>query len=299
MSEVRSARRLKRPLVWGTALVLVVLLGASVWFYKSFFGSTNAAIRHAEAFFFRRMTVTELAAQGVYRFFYVTNRRAGENDAVVEERFGSDREARLKFGWFDAEIRPTLGLGMLINPTEWFQNEEIRLQDTRVLDENDLVEQLRTLVQASPHRGLLVIVHGFRTAHPAALRMTAFLGHILDINAPVLLFDWPGNQGSSLSGYRRARQVAKESGAELARTLDLLIREIQPEKLWLIGNSLGAQVVVDAINKSGTGQVHCVLADVHQLNEFKLILIRESGIDFSLRRLPQVDMWPRSRLVKL
>ena len=248
MSKVVEKGRWRRPLVWTTGLVVVVLLGASIWFYTSFFGSTNAAIRHAEAFFFRRMTVTELAAQGVYRFFYVTNRQPGENDAVVEQRFGAEREARLKFGWFDAEIRPTLGLGMLINPTEWFQNEEIRLKDTRVLEQTKFVEQLGTLVQASPHRGLLVVVHGFRTAHPAALRMTAFLGHILDINAPVLLFDWPGDQGSSLSGYRRARQVAKQSGAELARTLDLILREIRPQKLWLIGNSLGAQVVVDAFS---------------------------------------------------
>jgi esterase/lipase superfamily enzyme len=103
-------------------------------------------------------------------------------------------------------------------------------------------------VQKSPHRALLVVVHGFREAYPSALRKTAFLGHVLDINAPVLLFDWPGNQGSSLSGYRRARQVAKASGAELARTLELIIREIQPEKLWLIANSMGGQVVADAFS---------------------------------------------------
>ena len=233
---------------WGTGLAALVLLGVGVWFYKFYFVSTDAAIRHAEAFLFRRMTVAQLAEQGKYRFFYTTNRRAGTGGGSLDERFGTEREASLKFGVFDAEIQPALGLGMLINPTEWFQNEEIYLKDVRSLEQPEFIAQLRTLVQQSPHRGLLVVVHGFREAYPSALRKTAFLGHVLDINAPVLLFDWPGNQGSSLSGYRRAREVAKASGAELARTLELVIREIGPDRLWLIANSMGGQVVADAFS---------------------------------------------------
>lgn len=107
---------------------------------------------------------------------------------------------------------------MLINPTEWFQNEEIRLKDVRSLEQADFVEQLRTVVQASP----------------------------------LLVFDWPGDQGSSLSGYRRAHEVARASGAELARTLELVIREVQPERLWLHANSMGGQVGISLDNKDAT-----------------------------------------------
>jgi esterase/lipase superfamily enzyme len=137
---------------------------------------------------------------------------------------------------------------MLINPTEWFQNKEIKLKSVRSLEQSAFVEQLREGVEDSPHRSLLVIVHGFRERYPSALRKTAFLGHVLDINAPVLVFDWPGDQGSSLSGYRRARDVAKASGAELARMLELVIRDVQPDKLWLVANSMGGQVVADAFH---------------------------------------------------
>jgi esterase/lipase superfamily enzyme len=248
MGTTVTKSRFKRRMWWGTALMLLVLLGAGFWFYKAYFVSTDAAIRHAEAFLFRRMTVAQLAEQGEYRFFYTTNRVPGTAAGSLDERFGSEREAALKFGSFDAEIKPSLGLGMLIDPTEWFQNEEIRLKDVRALEHDAFVEQLRTVVQQSPHRALLVVVHGFRERYPSALRKTAFLGHVLDINAPVLLFDWPGNQGSSLSGYRRARDVAKASGAELARTLELVIREVQPERLWLVANSMGGQVVADAFH---------------------------------------------------
>jgi esterase/lipase superfamily enzyme len=65
----------------------------------------------------------------------------------------------------------------------------------------------------------------------------------------VLLFDWPGDQGSSLSGYRRARQVAGASGAELAAALALVVDKVEPRRLWLVANSLGGQVVADAFHQ--------------------------------------------------
>lgn len=248
MDTIRTKSRFRKGLLWGTTLIMLILIGTGIWFYNTYFASTDAAIRHAEAFLFRRMTVAQLAEQGKYRFFYVTNRRHGIAAESLEERFGHEREEQLKFGHFDAEITPSLGLGMLINPTEWFQNEEIHLKDVRSLEQSEFVTQLRKRVADSPHRSLLIIVHGFREAYPSALRKTAFVGHVLDINSPVLLFDWPGNQGSSLSGYRRARAVAKASGMELARTLELIIRDVQPERLWLIANSMGGQVVADAFH---------------------------------------------------
>ncbi|MBW2279523.1 MAG: alpha/beta hydrolase [Deltaproteobacteria bacterium] len=232
-----------RKLMLGAGLILVA---GGAWFYYQLFISPSAAIRHAETFMFRRMRVAQLGEPGLFRFFYVTNRRSETAEGPVEERFGSEREDTLKYGSFDTEIRPTVGLGMLINPTDWFLDEEIRLRNVQSLERDDFVERLRTVVQESTHKSLLIGIHGFREAFPSAMRKTAFLGHVLDIDSPILLFDWPGNQGSLLSGYRTARRVAEESGAELAQTLELVIREIQPERLWLVANSMGAQVLVDA-----------------------------------------------------
>ncbi len=240
--------RLKRRLLVGTVLVVLVLLGLGGWFYHAFYGSTYAAMQHAEAFNFRRLQVAQPDEPGTYRFFYATNRRAEPGGATLEERFGNEREEVLKFGLFDTAIEPTLGVGMIIDRTKWFQNEVIKLRSVEALDQPAFVEQVRKRVQDSPHRSLLVVVHGYREAFPSALRKTAFLGHVLDINSPVLLFDWPGDQGSSLTGYRRARRMAQESGAELAQTLKLIIREIRPARLWLVANSMGGQVVADAFS---------------------------------------------------
>ncbi len=236
--------RFKRLSLWSAALVAVILLVLLAFFYRP----TRLALERAEAFTFRRMTVARLADQDAYRFFYASNRHLEPGKGSPEERFGPEREDTLKFGRFDTEIEPTLGLGMIIDPTDWFQNEELQVRDVQPLDRDEFVSEVSELVEKSPHRALMVIVHGYRNAFPTSLRMTAFLGHILDINAPMLVFDWPGDQGSGLRGYRRAQQIAHDSGAQLAGTLELIIRDIKPDKLWLIANSMGGQVVVDAFS---------------------------------------------------
>ena len=208
----------------------------------------DAAVRRAEVLSLRRMTVTQLGEPGTYRFFYVSNRAAEGDGGPLQERFGPRRGETLNFGYFDTRIEPSLGVGMIINPSDWFLNEEIQLKAVESMDEAAFVAQLGRLVQESPHRSLLVVVHGFREAFVSALRKTAFLGHVLDVNAPVLLFDWPGDQGTSLSGYRRGQRVARESGADLADTLRLIIEQVRPERLSLVANSMGAEVIASAFS---------------------------------------------------
>lgn len=229
-------------------IMLLLLVIAGMWFYQVLYGTTGEALRRAENFLFTRMTVAQLGEQGSTRYFFVTNRKKNNDEEMLENRFGGEREMELKFGLFDTRIEPSVGLGMFINPSEWFQNEEIVVKNIEALQQKAFVEQMRDLVNASPHRSLLIVVHGFRERFPSALRKTAFVGHILDINSPIMVFDWPGDQGSSLRGYRRARNVATESGVELAKTLELIVREVQPEKLWVLANSMGAQVVADAFS---------------------------------------------------
>jgi esterase/lipase superfamily enzyme len=51
-----------------------------------------------------------------------------------------------------------------------------------------------------------------------------------------------------LRSYRRAHRLAKESGADLARVITLIIDDVRPKRLWLVANSMGAQVVSDAFS---------------------------------------------------
>ena len=236
--------RFKRRILIVVALVALILIGLVFFFYRP----TRLALERSEAFQFRRMLVTRLGAENVYRFFFITNRNLESGDGPLEERFGNQRQEGLTFGLFDTRLEPALGIGMIINPTDWFQNEEIQLKRVESLNRVDFIAEVQKQVQASPLRSLLINVNGFRERFPSALRKTAFLSHVLDIDTPVLVFDWPGDQGSTPPGYWRARRIAAASGAELAQTLELIIRQVRPDRLWLVANSMGAEVVAHAFS---------------------------------------------------
>jgi len=240
-----NKKRMRRHIPWVAAVVVLVLAGLS---FNAYYFGTRAFLEYAEAFSFRRMVSTQQAEQDTFRFFYATNRQPSAEDGEIEKRFKSERGKSISFGSFDTKIQTTLGLGMIIDPSEWFLNEEIQLSNVRSLEREAVTVQLREQVEASPDRSLLLVVHGFRERFPSALRKTAFLAHVLDIDTPVLVFDWPGDQGSSLRGYRRARRIAEASGEELAQTLKYIIDDVQPNRLWLMANSMGGQVVIDAFN---------------------------------------------------
>ena len=159
-------------------IVLLLLALVGTWFYQALYGSTAEALRRAENFIFTRMTVAQLGEQDSTRYFFITNRKKTGADGVVENRFGNEREAALKFGLYDTKVEPSVGLGMFINPSEWFQTEEIVIKNMEALQQQAFIDQLRELVDASPRRSLLIVIHGFRERFPSALRKTSFVGHI-------------------------------------------------------------------------------------------------------------------------
>lgn len=165
MSMLRS--RVTRVLV----VILMLLVIAGAWrFYQVLYGSTGEALRRAENFLFTRNTVAQLGEQGQTRFFFATNRNKTDDGADLEDRFGAERGAAIKFGLFDTQVEPSVGLGMFINPSEWFQTEEIVVKNIEMLRREAFVGQLRDLVQRSPQKSLLMVIHGFRERFPSALR---------------------------------------------------------------------------------------------------------------------------------
>ena len=86
----------KRKKLFITLGLLAVVVGGFYYFY---FVSTEAAVRHAEAFLFSRATVNRLGEQGSYRHFYVTNRVLESKHAPIDRRFSSERSPALAFSF--------------------------------------------------------------------------------------------------------------------------------------------------------------------------------------------------------
>ena len=103
----------------GLALVVLVLLGLGAWVY--FYG-TRITLQRAEAFQFRRMLVAQLEEQGVYRFFYVSNRRLapwsiGESDGFAHAVMSTSGNESRKAGHGKSEeyllATPLIGFGSI------------------------------------------------------------------------------------------------------------------------------------------------------------------------------------------
>jgi esterase/lipase superfamily enzyme len=172
--------------------------------------------------------------------FYATNRDTSDEATFGGQ--GSKLGSEISTGTFDVRISPY----MPITPRVWFDTSHMEWADRAELSQDEAVKRLRAAVKASPHKSVLVIVWGFRDWFQSAALKTAYTAYVLDINTPVLLFDWPGNQGEGRSGYLASRQASDRSAPDLARVLARVVREIGSEKVWLLGSSLGCQTICDA-----------------------------------------------------
>jgi esterase/lipase superfamily enzyme len=177
--------------------------------------------------------------QRLFRFFYTTNRVNSEDTFNGQgNQLGDD----LLRGTFDVRISPY----MSVKPFVWFDSESMSWADRQALPQNQFQTQLKQAVQNSPHKSVLVIVWGFRDWFRSAAFKTAYTAYALDINTPVLLFDWPGNQGEGFSGYAASQVVATQSAPDLGRVLATIFRDTGAENVWLMGSSLGCQTICDS-----------------------------------------------------
>jgi esterase/lipase superfamily enzyme len=175
-----------------------------------------------------------------YQFFYATN-RAIDDDATFNGQ-GNRLGSAIATGTYDVRISPY----MPIQPWVWFDTANVQWAARQHLAQDEALARLRTAVQASPQKSLLVVVWGYRDWFQSAALKTAYTAYVLDINTPVLLFDWPGNQGDGASGYRASREIATQSAPDLGRVLARAFHETGAEHLWLMGSSLGCQTICDA-----------------------------------------------------
>ena len=191
--------------------------------------------------FSRRLHAHNAAEPGEYRFFYATTRPAALdllNDAAAE------RSDTISLGSFDARISPRIEVQALA----WEDRALLEIVHRSPLEPAAFFDQLQAASDRSPHRSVLILIWGWKERWRTAAARSAYLSYVLDIDTPVIAFDWPANQGDDAGGYLAAQQVARASGADLGRFLETVIQRVHPENLWLVALSMGGQVVSDAFD---------------------------------------------------
>lgn len=178
---------------------------------------------------------------GNFQFFYVTNR---ENTDETFSGRGNQLSSQIQRGIFDVQISPYLPT----QPFVWFDSAYMKWKGHQELLHGAFHEQLQDAVQQSPKKSVLLVVWGFRDWFQSAALKTAYQAFLLDINTPVVLFDWPGNQGEGATGYRASQVVATLSAPALGRLIAEILQNTEVENLWIMGSSLGCQTICDALS---------------------------------------------------
>lgn len=274
-------------LVLGLLLLLSAVAALSAYLSRNFTGFGPVPDRYA---FPRRFASTPDGDGRRSRFFYVTNRDTSPANNAFD---GPGRAIgdTLSRGTFDIRIAPR----MPIDPSAWLKPDFIHFKDRTPLSEADYLAQLRAAVQASPHKSLLVVVWGWKDSFRTGTRRTAYTASVLDIDTPMLLFDWPGNQGDDPLGYLASRRMAHRSGPDLGRVLAAAIRQTGAENIWVMSSSLGAQTVCDALSWMMT-QPDLADAD-RELAHIVLSAPDVSAREFDERFAQEVDALSRNATV--
>lgn len=184
---------------------------------------------------------------GNYRvatFFYATSRQVA-GDPSGGAVFRPDLADMTTLGTLDVRIDPRVKIGTML-PDQLKRRGVLGLQRTDRLDPDAFYRQLSAAVASSPHRSLLVLIFGYKDGFEATAMKAAYFAYLLDVNTPVLVFDWPGDQPVTIAGYKKAQANAIASGPQLATVLARVIREVRPAKIWIEASSMGCQVVCDA-----------------------------------------------------
>ena len=192
---------------------------------------------------YRRIAYKTEGDYRVVNIFYATSQKADKEKDTMYFRPEMGRD--LTYGLLDIKINPRVRIGKMTHEN-LKRRGIIGVQDIRQLESDAFINDLTKAVKASPHHSLFVLIFGFKDSFRSTAVKAAYFSYLLDVNTPVLLFGWPGDQSVSISGYKKARTMATASGPYLGELLTKIIRKVKPKNLWVQGSSLGCQVVCDA-----------------------------------------------------
>ncbi len=195
---------------------------------------------------YRRIPYTVDGRYRVIDIFYATSREvkaAKDSSLSFKRNIAED----VTCGNLAIKIDPDIKVGKIL-PGRMKKKGLIGIQDVQKTQEDIFIRQLSDAVGNSPRKSLLVVVFGYKDDFEATAIKAAYFSYLLDVNTPILLFDWPGDQSVNIWGYQKARSYATASGPYLGELLARIIREVKPEKLWVKSSSLGCEVLCGAFD---------------------------------------------------
>jgi esterase/lipase superfamily enzyme len=192
--------------------------------------------------------------------WYVTNR------ARRSGRLDRERGDSLEFGFIVTRFLARSEASPASRFTESLASLQI---DSVRLARSDFLARLRASdAQAqAAGEGAILYVHGYATSFRRGLAQGAEIAHRGRFAGPMIVFSWPAHRGFAswptfgtlLSGaYRDDSVSAARSEESFRAALTAVLGATRPSALTVVGHSLGAQLVAEALH--GTSPLHDTLA---------------------------------------
>jgi esterase/lipase superfamily enzyme len=184
------------------------------------------------------------------RVYYATDR--DETDASEPaRRFGGRRSASLKLGSARVSIPERHGRGVLELPgwTDCAPQRHCCLVDVEPPCNSDAEfwAELRTAVELSARREVLLYVHGYNNTFEAAALRTAQIAHDIRFDGPAVVYTW-ASQGL-LAGFGADVVNTEWTEPYLVSFLDRLLRRSGAQRVQILAHSMGTRAVVRSVRE--------------------------------------------------
>lgn len=199
-----------------------------------------------------------------------TTRRSVTSDRPGD-RYGPDDGDSLQFAAVSVNVPSyrARATGDLPRPTTLRSNvlgyrpdpqKDFFVTTTIPVDSNRFVQRLSGELALSRSRDLLVFVHGYNSSFEDAAVRAAQVAADINFDGAILLFSWPS--AASVSAYVRDQQSARNAGFQLLRILRHHAVAAQPDRVALLGHSMGSEVIGKAFTLVGDTDVTPQLSQV-------------------------------------
>lgn len=202
--------------------------------------------------------------------FLATTRRAVSSDRPGL-RYGSEDADSLQFAAVSVNVPSyrARGTGELPRPGAMRDNaltyrpdplRDFYVTSTIPVDSARFVQRLSAELGTTRSRDLLVFVHGYNVSFEDAAVRAAQLAADINFDGAVLLFSWPS--AASVTAYVRDQQTARNAGFQLLRLLRNHAVAAQPDRVHLLGHSMGSEVIGKALTLTAPSDTTPRLSEV-------------------------------------
>ena len=191
--------------------------------------------------------------------YFATNREPSAAAIALKDPdlFFGEEPRDLSYGVCEVSIPYKRTPGTLPEPSVWSleftqdPQKHVVLMEIQRLPDADFWMALRTKVDASPNRQLMLFVHGYCATFRDAARRTAQMSYDMNYQGPAMFFSWPA--GSDLEGiqeranYLKDLRRAEESDEDLIAVIENISRLSGAKRVHLVAHSMGSFILTEAL----------------------------------------------------